>query len=409
MERYAKVIVSVGLNIQPGQELMINAPIETSDLVELVTNEAYKAGAKLVTTFYSNEKEVLSRFKYAQDDSFDYASSWLDKGQTECFKNGGARLVILGRDPELLKGQDPKIIGRIAKASSASRREMMKLITNSHSQWSIASYATVAWAKSVFPTLTKDDAVDRLWSLIFSAVRVTEPDFMEKWEKHNAFLHTVSNILNDKNYDALKFIGDEPGEHTDITIGLAKNHVWCGGSKEGMNGIDFNANIPTEEVFTTPHRVNVNGIVKATKPLLFRGQIIKDIVAVFENGKIVDFKCSEGEEAFRILIESDEGAARIGEVALVPNSSPISKTGVLFNETLFDENASCHIAQGQSYSTCMIEGASEEELFEYGANKSSVHVDWMIGGPHISVIGIKNGIEEYVMVNGEFVYDSTGF
>lgn len=401
LKKYAEVIVKVGLNLQDNQELIITAPIESRPLVDLVTAEAYKAGSKLVTTFYVNENDIVNRLKYGTENTLDFAPDWLNSGIEKAFSDKAARLAIIGNNPELLKGFDTDKIGRISKANSKSRKGLMNLVTSSHSQWSIASYVTESWAKSVFSTMITSEAVDRLWNLVFSACRIDCENPIEEWKNHNEKLHIRTDILNEKNFKALRFLNDS----TNLTVGLADNHIWCGGSKEGGSDVGFNANIPTEEVFTTPHRLNVNGTVSATKPLLFRGQKISGIKAVFSEGKIVDFSADEGYEAFKQLIETDEGAARIGEVALVPHSSPISASGVLYNETLYDENASCHIAQGQSYSTCMASG-TEEELFGYGANKSNVHVDWMIGDGKTDVIGIhQDGTEEPIMISGEFVGD----
>lgn len=401
LKKYAEVIVKVGLNLQDNQELIITAPIGAVQLVDLVTEQAYKAGSKLVTTFYINEKDIVNRLIHGTENTLDYAPDWLNIGIETAYKNGAARLAILGNNPELLKGYDTSKIGRISKASAKSRRGLMKLVTSSHSQWSIASFVTKEWAKSVYPTSQVDDAIDNLWNMVFNACRISNEDPIAEWKTHNEKLHTRTDTLNKKNFKELHFVGPD----TDLIVGLADGHIWCGGSKEGGTDVGFNANIPTEEVFTTPHRLNVNGFVSATKPLLFRGQKISGIKAEFKDGKIVNFSTDEGFESFKQLIETDEGAARIGEVALVPYSSPISLSGVLYNETLYDENAACHIAQGQSYSTCMVSG-TEEQLFEYGANKSNVHVDWMIGSNNISVIGIHHdGTKEDIMIDGEFVGD----
>lgn len=414
--RYADVIVRVGLNIQPGQELIISAEHQTQPLVVEVVKKAYDAGAGLVNVMYYDDKVSLARFEHAGDASFDMTPSWITEGITKAYEAGAARLAILGGNPALLKGQDPEKIARLAKAAAPHSKKLHELITSNHSQWCVVSYPSVEQAKMIYrsepqtPEEEFADLADRhfperlvmdLWEEIFKVVRVDDSvaDPVSAWTTHNDRLHSWADRLNEARYESLRFVG--PG--TDITIGLADGHQWNAGSKPGLNGIDFNANLPTEEVFTTPHKDRVDGIISSTKPLLYRGQKIDGIVATFQNGRIINFTAKEGEESFRKLIETDEGAARLGEVALVPHSSPISQSGLVFCETLFDENASCHIAQGQAYSFCMEDGTPEEK-HERGANKSDVHVDWMIGSDKISVFGIKDGEEVPVMIDGEFTW-----
>lgn len=402
LTKYAQLAVSIGMNVQVGQQVIIRAPIEAVDLVRKVTDEAYKKGASHVTTLYEDDYTILSKYKNASGDAFDTVDDWLIKGQTEGYKDGAARLVILGRNPTLLKDVDPKLIGRQAKARAPVNKEMMELITSSHGQWSIISYVTESWAKQVFSNYSVNKAVDQLWKSIFSSCRISyDNDPVEEWKNHNTNLHKRATWMNEKQFDSLQYIA--PNTH--LVVGLAENHKWEGGAGLAENCTMFNANIPTEEIFTTPHKDKVDGVVVSTKPLLYRGNMIDGIKVRFDKGKAVEVSSLSGEQLLLDMINEDEGASRLGEVAIVPHSSPISQSGIVFKETLFDENASCHFAFGQSYKKCMIEyeGQTEDDLFNRGANNSQIHVDWMVGSEHLSIYGIKDDDEILLFENGEWV------
>ena len=370
-------------------------------LVRRITEHAYRAGANLVTTLYGDDVTALSRFRHAPDEAFDVAPAWLFNGMAEAFRNGAARLAIAGEDPALLAGQDPKKLSRANKARSIAYRPAMELITGFAINWCVIAAATPAWAKSVFPDLPEGEALDRLWKAIFACTRADLPDPVAAWETHSADLARRTGYLNEKRYAALKYSG--PG--TDLTLGLADDHVWKGGAGRARNGVVCNANIPTEEVFTCPHKDRVDGTVCSSKPLSYQGSLIDGIKVRFEKGRIVEMTAAKGEDAFRNLITTDEGAARLGEVALVPHSSPISKSGIIFNNTLFDENAASHIAVGQSYRENIRNGGerSAEEKAALGANSSLVHVDWMIGNGDLDIDGITaDGGAEPLMRKGEW-------
>lgn len=402
LDRLAEVAVRVGLGLKPGQEVIMTAPLDAVPLARRITEHAYRAGASLVTTIFSDEEATLARFRYGRDESFDAASAWLYEGMAAAYKSGAARLAIVGEDPSLLAKEDPEKVSRANRARSKAYMPALNLIAGFDTNWTIVSAATPSWAKSVFPNDPEDVAVAKLWSAIFSASRVDTPDPIVAWEKHNASLQTRTRTLNEKNYAALHFRG--PG--TDLRVGLADGHEWNGGSTKAKNGIVCNANIPTEEVFTTPHKDRVDGYVTSTKPLSYNGTLIQDIQVKFEGGRIVESKARTGEAVLAQVLETDEGARRLGEVALVPFSSPISKSGLLFFNTLFDENASSHIALGQAYSKCIRDGGtmSEEELASRGANKSLIHIDWMIGSDKVDVDGItQDGRAEPLMRGGEWV------
>jgi len=402
LDRLAEVAVRVGLGIAPGQELVMTATLDATPLARLITAHAYKAGASLVTPLFTDEELALLRFRYAPEASFDAAPSWLFEGMAQAYRNGSARLAITGNDPSLLSQQDPEKVSRMNRATSKAYRPALELIARHEINWTIIACATPSWAAAVFPNLSPDEGLARLWEAIFAASRVDQHDPVAAWKKHDADLHARAERLNEKRYSALHFRG--PG--TDLRVGLADDHLWLGGGTTARNGRYCIPNMPTEEVFTTPHKDRVEGRVTSTKPLSHQGTMIEDISVRFEAGRIVEAHAARGEQVLQRMIETDEGARRLGEVSLVPHSSPIASSGLLFMNTLFDENAACHIALGQSYSTCLKNGDSltPEQLASRGANESLIHVDWMIGSNHIDVDGISaEGNSTPVMRGGEWV------
>ena len=401
LDRYARLIVRSGVNVAPGQELLMTAPVDALPLVRLITEHAYKAGASLVTTLYGDDAATLARFRHAPDESFDRATGWLFDGMANAFKAGAARLAIIGEDPSLLAGQDTDKVARANRARSKAYRPALELITSHAVNWCVAAAATPAWARSVFPSRQADAALDALWQAIFSCSRADRPDPVQAWVEHSRYLRQRTDFLNARRYAALRYKG--PG--TDLTLGLVDGHVWKGGESISKNGVTCNANIPTEEVFTMPHKDRVDGTVTATKPLSYQGTFIEGIKVRFEAGRIVEAHADKGADVFANMISTDEGAARLGEVALVPHSSPIARSGIVFNNTLFDENAASHIAIGQSYSDTMANGGSlsKEALAKAGANASLIHVDWMIGSGALDIDGVRSdGTAEPLMRRGEW-------
>ena len=401
LARLADVAVRVGLNLQPGQDLVLTAPVEALPLVREIAASAYRAGAGLVTPLLSDDDIARARFRHGQDASFERAPDWLYRGMAQAFEGGAARMAIAGADPMALAAEDPAKVSRANKANSMAYKPALEKIANFAINWTIAAYPTVGWARQVFPDLPEDEAVLKLAEAIFAASRVTNDDPVAAWAAHNAALRARSAWLNDERFDALHFTG--PG--TDLVVGLADGHEWHGGASVAQNGVTCNPNIPTEEVFTTPHAHRVGGTVRATKPLSYNGALIEDIEMRFEAGRAVEARSSKGETVLLNMIDSDEGGRRLGEVALVPFSSPISRTGLLFYNTLFDENAACHIAMGQCYSKCFLEGASlsPEQIAAQGGNSSMIHVDWMIGGPDTDIDGIRaDGTRVPVFCKGEW-------
>ena len=354
LDKLAEVAIKVGLQLQKGQDLVITAPVASMPLVRRITRHAYIAGAGLVTTFYADEEATLARYENGNDESFDRAAGWLYDGMARAFANGAARLAVAGDNPMMLAGQDPNKVARANRANSAAYKPALEKISNFDINWNIVSYPNPSWARLVFPNDPEPIAVARLARAIFAASRVDVEDPIAAWNEHNANLRTRSTWMNGQRFASLHFQG--PG--TDVKIGLADGHEWHGGASTAKNGITCNPNIPTEEVFTTPHALRVDGYVSSTKPLSHQGTLIDDIRVKFEGGRIVEAKASRGEEVLSKVLDTDEGARRLGEVALVPHSSPISASGILFYNTLFDENASCHIALGQCYSKCFLDGAN---------------------------------------------------
>ncbi len=402
LDRLAEVAVKVGLGLREGQELIMTAPMEALPLARKITEHAYKAGALLVTTFYADDPSVLARFENAPDASFDYAPVWLQDGVAAGFRGGAARLAIAGANPALLAKQDPAKVSRANVAASKAAKPAMELITRHEINWTIVAYATPEWAKLVFPGEPEAIAVAKLWDAIFVASRIAVDDPVKEWQEHGSRLKKRVDMLNAKRFHSLHF----KSPITDLTVGLADDHLWAGGGTTAGNGIYCQPNIPTEECFTTPHKDRVDGTVKATKPLSHQGTLIENIAVRFEGGKIVEATATAGEDVLNRLISTDEGARRLGEVALVPHSSPIAQSGVLFWNTLFDENAASHIALGQAYSTCLIGGEKMDDaaLAKLGANSSLIHVDWMIGSGEMDVDGIStDGSAEPLMRKGEWV------
>lgn len=401
LDRLAELAIRTGVSLQVGQDLLLTAPIEALPLVRKIVVHAYKAGANIVTPLFSDPDVILARYKYGTDASFDKAANWLYNGMGEAFDSNTARLAIVGEDPMLLSNEDPEKVGRANKANSIAYKPARERITRFDINWNIISWPGKAWAKQMFPDLDIDEAQKKLADAIFTASRVDSLDPVEEWKKHNTNLKKWSDWLNNKNFDALHFIG--PG--TDLVVGLAVDHEWMGGASMAQNGIICNPNIPSEEVFTTPHAYRVDGEVSSTKPLSHQGSLIDKIKVQFEEGKIVNAHATKGEKVLLKVLDSDEGARRLGEVALVPDNSPIAKTGLLFYNTLFDENAACHIALGQCYSKCFKskKNLTADEISSRGGNSSMIHIDWMIGSNEIDIDGVNSdGTRTPVFRKGEW-------
>jgi aminopeptidase len=402
LDQLAEVAVRVGLGLKAGQELLMTASLDAVGLARRITEHAYRAGASLVTTLYTDDEASLMRYRFAPDASFEHAAKWLYDGMGAAFKSGAARLAITGANPSLLSNENPDKVGRANRAVSQAYRPALELITRHEINWTIVASATPAWAAAMFPNDAPAVAMDKLWEAIFDTTRINVDDPVSVWKQHDAELHKRAARLNEKRYAALHYRG--PG--TDFRLGLSDGHLWLGGGTTAGNGNYCIPNMPTEEVFTTPHKDRADGTVTATKPLSHQGTMIEGIRVRFEGGRIVEAHATRGQEVLQRLIDTDDGARRLGEVALVPHSSPIASSGMLFFNTLFDENAASHIALGQSYSSCLRDGdkLTPEELAGRGANDSLIHVDWMIGSGKLDIDGeTATGTTEPLMRQGEWV------
>jgi aminopeptidase len=404
LERFADVIVRVGLNLQPGQRLQIRADLKVAPAVRAVARAAYKAGSPFVDVIWGDEELSLVRFQSAPADSFGEVAAWAPAASVEHLQAGGALLSIYAATPNLLADQNPEQIGVAMAAASRASKPLSELVQRNASAWAVVSYPTAGWAAQVFPELPSDEAEARLWQAIVQTCRLDTPDPVAAWQTHLNQLNTRCAFMNGKRYSALRYSG--PG--TAFTLGLAEGHIWTGGDSVSERGQPFVANLPTEEIFSLPHRARAEGVVRSSRPLSYGGTLITDFTLRFEQGRVTEATAATGEEVLRRLLATDEGAARLGEVALVPDSSPISRTGLLFANTLFDENAASHLALGNGYRFCVEGGATmaSEEFAAVGGNNSATHVDFMIGSGELSIDGITaSGAVEPVMRNGEWAFE----
>lgn len=406
-EKYAELALKTGVNLQKNQSLMINSSIEGADFTKIVVRKAYELGAKDVHINWTDDELTLLKYENAPDEVLANFPDWRVDLHNFYAEDGAALLSIRSTNPDLLKDVDPARVALANKASAEKMTQFQDYVMNDKITWSIISIPTGDWAQKVFPDKTRDEAIEALWDTIVKIVRVDKDDPIAAWEEHNKTLRIAVNILNDKRYQKLIF--KAPG--TNLEIGLPGGHIWHGGSAVSQEGITFNPNMPTEEVFCMPHKYEVDGVVSSTMPLNYGGSLIDNFSLTFEKGKVVDFKAETGEDALRHLLDTDEGARRLGEVALVPDESPISKSGLIFYNTLFDENASCHIALGKAYPTNIKDGSSmsKEELDQHGVNDSLTHVDFMIGSKELDIDGVKeDGSTEAVFRKGTWALNVTG-
>ena len=402
VEKYADLLVRIGINIQENQTLVITSPIECADFARIAAKKAYEAGAREVVMRWIDEKSTHMKYKMANDEIFDEFPEWMVEYFNHYADKDAAFLSISASDPELMKDVDPKKMSRANKVSSVALEHYRTRMMSNKNVWCVASIPTVSWAKKVFPNSTEEEAVDLLWQAIFKAVRVDQEDPVQAWKDHQDHLNEKLDFLNSTAFKALRY---KNSIGTDVLVELPENHVWFGGGDEAPQGHVFVANMPTEEVFTMPKRDGVNGTIVSSIPLNYNGNLIEDFKFTFKDGMVVDYDAKSGKDVLKEMLETDEGAKRLGEVALVPYDSPISNQKILFFNTLFDENASCHFALGKAYPTCIKGGDSmdKEALVEAGANDSLIHVDFMVGTEDLEIIGItKDNKEIPVFKNGNF-------
>jgi len=411
LKKYAEAVVKVGLNLRAGQRLIIinatarGVPPAARPFVHEVTKAAYAAGARYVDVIWGDEEMLRIRLKNAPADSFNEYSTWQVNGIMNIIEKGDALLSIYANDPDVYHGLDSDRVGAMQKAHVENYAPISAQVTRNAMNWCVVAAASPAWAAKVFPDLKPKEAEEKLWQAIFETTRATQPDPIAAWEEHIQNLKKRSSYMQAKKYTALQYKG--PG--TDFTLGLPRGHKWISAQSLAENGVVFTANMPTEEMFTLPDRHRAEGTVAATLPLSHAGVLIEDFNLTFENGRIVKVNAKKNEAILQKLVDTDEGSTRLGEVALVPASSPIAKRGHLFYNTLFDENASCHIAIGRAYRFSLIGGEelTDEEFISAGGNVSLNHVDFMIGSPKMDIDGIKDdGTREPVMRAGEWAFDA---
>lgn len=402
LNKYAELCVSVGINLQKGQPLVIGAPIEAADFVRLVAKYAYELGAKEVHVNWNDD--LLTKLKYENSpmEVFETFPLWYAEGMEQYAKDGAGFLSIHAQDPELLSQADPKKIAAANISSSKALKTFRNYTMNDINSWCVISVPTRNWAKRVFPDLSEDQAMEILWDAIFNATRMNVEDPTAAWKDHVNTLIEKGDVLNNKEFKSLHYTSSNG---TDLNVELPKNHIWVSGGSTNSKGVYFVANMPTEEVFTLPLKTGVNGVVYSTKPLNYGGKLIDKFKLEFKDGKVVDFDAEVGKDTLADLLDIDDGAKYLGEVALVPYTSPISNSNIVFMNTLFDENASCHFAFGKAYPTNIKGGEhmTDEELEIAGVNDSLTHVDFMIGSNDMNIIGeTYSGEKIQVFKNGEW-------
>ncbi len=404
LNKYAAFTVQVGVNVQKGQTLIIRCPVEGAYFGRACMEAAYKAGARDVVIRWEDEKAARIRMELGEEEALSETKpyelrSYLDYAESE---GGCCLLAIHASDPEIFKGLDTAKINRVSLAKQEAMKSWREYTMKDRVQWCVVAIPTPAWAASVFPGLAEDEAQEKLWSAIFDVCRVTGGDPVSAWKEHVAKTSACRDKLNELQLESIRMTS---ANGTDLTVGLAEGHIWEGACSKAENGAVFIANVPTEEVFTAPHRERVNGVVKGTKPYVYNGQLIEGFSVTFKDGVVVEYSAEKNAELLGQLLDSDEGARRIGEIALVPASSPINRSGLLFYNTLFDENAACHIAFGAGYPTTVKGGAAmtTEQLLACGVNDSAIHEDVMVGAEDMTITGLtKTGETVTIFENGEW-------
>jgi aminopeptidase len=410
LEKYAEVILKIGLNLQRGQRLIIfsadfaSFPLELASFIEVIVKQAYQMGARFIEVLWDDPKIHLIRLKHAPQDSFEEYPQWRRDAVLDFAEKGDAILGIFVANPDLFKDQAPEIISILRTTRLKYNKPISTLIGKNATNWLAISAPIAGWADKIFPDLPSDKRKAKLWDTIFNLCRIKEKDPLSAWKLHIKQLHARRDYLNNKQYIALKLKSPE----TELTVGLPKDHIWRGGSGKTKSGINFTANLPTEEIFTLPHKDKTEGVVTATKPLYLSGSYIEDFKLIFSQGKVKEATAVVGQEHLDRFIKTDEGASFLGEIALVPHRSPISQSGLLFYNSLYDENASCHIALGKAYRFCLENGEkmSDEEFIAEGGNDSITHIDFMIGSGEMDIDGItEDGTSEPIMRNGEWAFE----
>lgn len=404
LKEFAKLAIRVGINIQPKQYLIVNAPVEAYEFVRTVVEEAYNAGAGNVIINWKDDTVNSLYYQNVSDEVLTEVPQFLIDKYRYVLDKGAALLSITSPNPNVYKNVDPMKMAMASNASNSKLKFFSDYTMASRTQWAIIAYPNYEWAQQVFPTLSKEEAYEKLLEAILYTSRVEEnKDSVQEWNIHMKNLEVHNKILNDYNFEKIHF---KNGIGTDLEIYLVENHIWAGGGEMSEKGVFFAPNIPTEETFTMPHNKKINGTVVSTKPLNFRGKLIPKFKLTFKDGVVVKYEADEEIETLKSLLETDEGSKSLGEVALISYDSPISNLGIIFYNTLFDENASCHLALGNAYSMNIKDGTNmpEEELVKLGYNVSNVHVDFMFGSSDMEIVGTTHdGKEIQIFRKGNFV------
>lgn len=404
LRKYAKLAVKTGVNIQQNDILVINSPIETAEFARLITEEAYNLGAKDVVVHYVDQQLTKIKLENSSIETISTVPEWFGESYNYYSRIGACFISISANDPDGLKGISVDKIGASQKARSLALKEYYENSMSNKNRWCVLSYPTMPWAKKVFPDLSDNEAFDKLFKAILDASRVTTEDPIKAWDEHNSIIQKSLDFLNSKDIKTLHY---SSSNGTDLTIELPYNHNWAGGLEKSTSGVGFNANIPTEEVFTLPKKTGVNGIVYSSKPLSYGGNLINNFSLTFKDGKVIDFSAEEGYDILKQMLDSDEGSKYLGEVALVPYDSPISNSNLIFFNTLFDENAACHLALGRAYPCYKdVANLSKDDLEKRGTNDSNIHVDFMIGTNDLSIIATTNAGETIqIFKNGNWAFN----
>ncbi|MDU5107055.1 aminopeptidase [Clostridium sp.] len=404
LEKYAKLAVKKGVNLQKNQVLLINTPVECVDFARAIAKVGYEEGAKEVIVHYGDQTIQRLKLEKASIDTLKDVPNWVAESYNSYAREGCCVISISASDPDGYKGIPMEKISAFQKSRQLALKEYYDYSMSNKIRWTVVSVPTEAWAMKVFKDSNSKDAVDKLWEVIFDVVRLNNDDPIKAWDEHNKNIAKKLEFLNEYKFKKLHY---KNSQGTNLTIELPEDHIWLGGAEKCSSGIEFNANMPTEEVFTLPKRNGVNGTVTSSKPLSYSGNLINNFSLTFEDGKVVDYKAEEGYDTLKDLLESDEGARYLGEVALVPYDSPISNSNIIFYNTLFDENAACHLAFGRSYPICLVNGEnlSTEELLNKGANDSIIHVDFMIGTKDLDIVGYTSENKEIkIFTNGNWAF-----
>ena len=406
LKQYARLVVSVGVNIQKDQILVINSPIECAEFAREISTAAFAAGAHDVVISWGDELSAHIRYEHGKKELFTEFPEWRVRFYQDYAEQGAAFVSIAARDPQIFSDIDPEKLQLANQAAGAALLEYRQRLMSNKNTWCVVSVPTKGWAAKVFPDVPVEEAVAKLWQAIFKTVRIgAGVDTVAEWRRHIDFLQQAAAYLNEQKFVRLHY---KNSLGTDLTVELPEGHIWAGGAEKSELGIEFAANMPTEEVYSLPRRDGVNGTVTAAKPLNYNGNLIEGFKLTFKDGKVVDYTAEKGGEILKGLLETDEGASYLGEVALVPFDSPISQSGILFYNTLFDENASCHLALGKAYPTCIAGGEDMDSvtLLQAGANDSLVHEDFMIGTRDLEIVGTKaDGTQVKIFEQGNFRRD----